>query len=305
MLIMKDNYQKFIAEIGIERVRLNEPLFNYSTFKIGGPADMFIEIENVEEIKIVLALIKKFKIPYFVLGGGSNVLISDKGFRGVVLKLKNEKLTVEEEGLFVKVTVGGGMLLSKLVNELVKLSITGLEFAAGIPGTVGGAIRGNSGAWRESVGDKIEKVKILDEKLNIVELNQENIKFDYRDSRFKHNNELILEGTLILKKGSPEEIEAKVIENLEKRSSQPNEPSAGCVFVNPGCEGAGSLIDKCGLKGVSVGGAQISLKHANFIINTKNAKAQDVISLIDLAKQKVKEKFQIDLKEEIVRIGEF
>jgi len=204
-----------------------------------------------------------------------------------------------------KVLVDAGVNMSNLINECLNNSLTGLEFMAGIPGTVGGSIRGNAGAWQNGISESVSRVKVLTEDNKVKWVDKEECQFSYRDSRFKHNKEIILAAELILEKGDSEQITRLIEENLKKREEQPKEPSAGCVFVNPKPLSAGKLIEECGLKGTRIGNAQISEKHANFVINLGGATAKDVVSLISLTKAKVKEKFNIDLKEEIVRIGEF
>jgi UDP-N-acetylmuramate dehydrogenase len=298
---MKESYQKIIDELGSQRVLKNERLADYTTFKIGGPADLFYEARTKGEIVMALKTVKTFNVPYFVLGGGSNVLFADKGFRGLVIKLKIESFSVKGE----KITAGAGMLLSKLVNLALENSLSGLEFAVGIPGTVGGAVADNAGAWQQSIGNLVEKVTILNEKEEVASVNKNECLFGYRSSCFKGKNKVILETELLLKKRDKKIIEKQMEEYLDKRSNQPKEPSAGCIFVNPKPVSAGELIEKCGLKGTRIGDAMISEKHANFIVNLGKANAKDVLELVSLMKQKVKENFSIDLTEEIVKIGEF
>jgi len=302
---MNTKYQKIISILGRKKVKLNEPLSEYTTFRIGGPADLFFVAEEKNELVRAINVAKKLEVPYFILGGGSNVLVGDKGYRGMVIKCQMLNVKFQKlEGKFI-VLAEAGVSVKVLLNKLSKNSLTGLEFMAGIPGTVGGAVVGNAGAWQECIGDKVLRVKILTEEGKIRWLYQKQCGFAYRTSRFKRGKEIVLEVKLELKQGEPHEIMRKIKLNLEKRSSLPVEPSAGCVFVNPKPKAAGKLIEECGLKGFKIGGAQISAKHANFIINQGNAKAEDILRLIEIVKQKVKEKFNIDLKEEIVKIGEF
>jgi len=302
---MKNKYQKIIDFLGKNRVKLNEPLAYHTTFKIGGPADLFYEAKNEEELIKVVSITRKIRTPFFILGNGSKLLVGDKGFRGLVIKNKNKKIEIEEESETPKVVAGSGLYIEDLTRELQKKSIGGLEFMVGIPATVGGAVRGNAGAWQQAIGDKITRVRILTSEGKTKWLKKAECEFAYRQSRFKRTDEIILEVEFILEKEDQKDIEKKIAENLEKRKNQPKEPSVGCIFVNPKPKSAGELIEKCGLKGVTIGGAQISPKHANFIVNLGGAKADDVVGLITLARQKVKEKFGIELEEEIVRIGEF
>jgi UDP-N-acetylmuramate--L-alanine ligase/UDP-N-acetylenolpyruvoylglucosamine reductase len=282
--------------LGIERgVRLAK----YMTFKIGGQADYFAEAEDEGRIRELINWANRKKIAYFILGGGSNLLVADEGYRGLAIKLKNAKIKIKN----AKVYCEAGVRLSELVQAVAKRGLAGLEFAAGIPGTVGGAVRGNAGAWQQSFGDLVVRVKILDEKGNFRWLRKRECNFAYRESRFKKTSEAIVTVELKLKIGNREEIEKRIENNLTKRSSQPKEPSAGCVFVNPPTAAAGQLIDQCGLKGRRVGGAMVSERHANFIVNMGGATAKEVVRLIEVVKTSVKGKFGIELKEEIQLIG--
>ncbi|MGB9706669.1 MAG: UDP-N-acetylmuramate dehydrogenase [Microgenomates group bacterium] len=300
---MAQKYSKIIEKLGRRRVKLNEPMAKHTTFKIGGPADLFYEARTTKELVEAVKLARKLEIPYFILGGGSNLLVADGGFRGMAIKIKNEKLKIKNYNKKLKIICEAGLMLSRLVGEAAQKGAGGLEFAAGIPGTVGGAVRGNAGAWQQAIGDKIVRVKILTPKGKIKWIKAADCQFSYRQSRFKKTREIILGVELELEKGNKKEVEAKIKENLAKRASQPKEPSAGCIFVNPKPLSAGELIDKCGLKGKRIGDAQISPKHANFIVNLGKAKAGEVIKLIKLIKKKVKDKFGINLEEEICFVG--
>jgi len=291
-----------IRQKGIESlpgIRENVSLAAYTTFKIGGPARWFFEAGKVEEIIRAIEVASQFKIPYFILGGGSNILVSDRGFRGLVIKITTTQVKVLKETLLVE----SGVSLGKVLEIMENHSLSGLEFVAGIPGVMGGAIRGNAGAWQEAVGDKIIRVRVLTPDGEIKWLKATDCGFSYRQSRFKESGEIILEAELKLKLGNKEEIRRKILENLEKRKNQPKEPSAGCVFLNPKPYSAGVLIDRCGLKGKRMGDAQISPKHANFIINLGCARAYDVISLIKLIRGEVKKKFGVLLEPEICFLG--
>ncbi len=298
---MNNKYQELIKQFGEDRVKVNEPLSVHTTFKIGGPADLFYEAQSEEEFIKVIGKVRDIGVPYFILGAGSNVLISDKGFRGIIIKLSNRRLRIENSTLFA----GSGLPISILLDKCKEDSLTGLEFMAGIPGTIGGAIRGNAGAWRQNIGDFVKRVKILSVSGEVSWIDKNNCSFSYRESRFKNNDEIILGVEFLLRIGEGREIDSKIQEFFKMRETLPKEPSAGCIFVNPKPLSAGDLIDKCGLKGTKVGNAQISEKHANFIVNLGGASASDVVALTSLVKEKVKESFGIDLKEEIVRMGEF
>ena len=305
------------------KIKEKIPLKEYTTFKIGGPARYFFVAKSKEGLKNAILWAKKKKLPFFILGGGSNVLFSDKGFNGLVIKLQNTQSEIRN----TNVIAGAGVPLQKLVLEAAKKGLSGLENLAGIPGTLGGAIWGNAGAFGREIGDLVEEVKVLDvggSKLEVKKLKNKDCKFGYRDSIFKKKeNLIILEATLKLKKGKRKEIKEKMKEILKlRKEKQPLEfPSAGSVFKNVPIEKvpkkiqekfkekikdgflpAGVLIEAAGLKGYQIGGAKISEKHANFIVNTGEAKARDVLKLIELIKKRVRKKFKIELKEEIVLV---
>ncbi len=306
------------------KFKRNIYLKNLTTFKIGGKADYFFEAKNEKELIEAIKWAKKKNLPFFILGGGSNVLFSDEGFRGVVISVRCSRFEVRGE----KIIAEAGCPLQKLVHEAMENSLSGLEWAAGIPGTIGGAIRGNAGAFGGEMKDVVEKAKVLEVrglKFEVKELDKKDCCFAYRESVFKRKKNLLVLGAILkLKKGKKQEIQEKIKEILKQRKEkQPLEfPSAGSVFKNVpvkklskeikeefrdkiknGFLPAAVLIEACGLKGKKIGGAKISEKHANFILNFQNAKAKDVLRLIWLIKKKVKEKFNIDLEEEIELVG--
>jgi UDP-N-acetylmuramate dehydrogenase len=285
-----------------ERARIDEPLGRYTTFKIGGPADLFYQAETEAELVQAVKLSRERELPFFILGGGSNVLISDEGFRGIVIKNQVSSIKFQNEG----VIVGSGTLLARLVEEAAKNSLSGLEFCVGIPGTIGGAVVGNAGAQDKAIGDLLEKVRVLDEKGEIIDLKQEECQFKYRASRFQKEEKVILEVVLKLTKKSEPAIRKEMVRYLEARKDQPKEPSAGSIFKNPppSAGGAGELIDQAGLRGETEGQAQISEKHANWIVNLGGASCQDVLELISLAKSQVRQKFNLELEEEIQIVDE-
>lgn len=302
---MKEEYLKIITELGKERVCLNEPLSAHCTFKIGGPADLFYEAREEKELLTAVKLCRKLGVPFFILGGGSKILAGDQGFRGLVILNRCLGLEFENQAEGVLVRVSSGMITSELLTRLAAESLTGLEFMAGIPGTIGGAVRGNAGAWQQTIGEKVIRVKILNEGNKVLWLDKKDCSFDYRESRFKHNSEVILAVELALTRGSREQIMKQMKEILIKRSQQPKEPSVGSIFINPKPLAAGSLIEAAGFKGQKVGGAKVAEAHANFIVNLGWASAKDVVALIEKIKAKIKEQEAIDLKEEVVKIGEF
>ncbi len=260
------------------KIQENISLASYTTFKIGGPARYFLIVRDVAQ---AIDFAQEKNLPYFLLGGGSNLLVRDKGFNGVVIKLENKEIKLNGE-------VDAGAKLSDLVDFTVKNDLTGLEWVAGIPGTVGGAIRGNAGAFGHSISEVIKEVKTFHKETDY--------QFGYRDSVFKHNSDIILSAVFEFKKGVNREL---IDEYLKEREKHPLEPSAGCIFQNPKPLFAGKLIEDCGLKGKRIGKAAISEKQANFIVNLGGAQAKDVFELIQLAKKEVKKKFNIELKEEI------
>jgi UDP-N-acetylmuramate dehydrogenase len=282
----------------------NVLLSKYTTFRIGGRAKYFFKARNKKELISAIKFAKSKRLPFFVLGGGSNLLVSDKGFRGVVIKIQitNYKFQTNSKSQITGISVGAGLSLSKLVQLAAEKGLSGLEWAVGIPGTVGGAVYGNAGAFKKSMKDITKTVTVLEGGFKIKKYKNKDCRFGYRDSVFKHNKNLIIISTeLKLKKGEKKEIQKKIKENLEyKKRVQPlNYASAGSIFKNPHNFSAGELIEKCGLKGKKIGGAKISEKHANFIVNLKKAKAKDVKNLINLIKKEVKKKFKINLEEEI------
>jgi len=280
-------------------IKKNVKLAPFTTFKIGGRAKYFLVAKIKEDLIEAIKAAKGFKLPFFILGGGSNILVADEGFDGLVIRLQVTGHRLQGNRIFTE----AGTPLSQIVNLAFKNNLTGLEWAIGIPGTVGGAIWGNAGAFEKSISDIIEKVEVFDVKNKKIKIfRNKDCKFGYRESVFKKNKYLIiLSAKLKLKKDKKSEIKKRIKEFLEyRKETQPlNFPSAGSIFKNPPGFSAAELIEKCGLKGKKIGKAQISKKHANFILNLGGASAEDVKNLIDLAKQKVKNNFGIDLEEEI------
>ena len=294
---------------GIQR---NVLLKNYTTFRIGGPAKYFFVAKNKKDLIKAISVAKKLKLPFFILGGGSNLLVSDKGFNGILIKIRNTKYEIPAcpaGRQNTKIMAEAGVMLEELVNVSAKAGLSGLEWAVGIPGTIGGAIRGNAGAFNKSMKDVVKSVEALEvknEKCKVKNFKNRDCKFSYRDSIFKNNkNLIILSVTLQMKRGDKKEIENKIKKNLEQRNkTQPlNFPSGGSIFKNPPGFFAGELVKRCGLKGKKIGNVKISEKHSNFIVNLGNGKAKDVIKLIKLIKQKVKKKFGVTLEEEIQFLG--
>ena len=291
---------------------------NHTFFRIGGPAKFFFIAKTKQNLIKAIAIALKNRMPFFILGRGSNLLVSDKGYDGLIIKIQDTRYKIRDTKFFA----GAGTKLSDLVKLAADKNLLGLEWAVGIPGTIGGAIRGNAGAFEKSMNDVVKKVEVLEIKIpetqdpnyshilenmrivssRIRSFKNKDCKFQYRDSVFKQNKDLIiLSAEIQLQKGDKKAIQAKMKEylNYRKKHQPLNFPSCGSIFKNPSKFSAGELIEKCGLKGKKIGKAQISKKHANFIINLEGAKAKDVIKLITVVKKKVKDKFGIKLKEEI------
>ncbi len=344
------------------KIKENIILAQYTTLKIGGAARFFCEAKDEKEIMEALEFAREKKLPIFVLGGGSNILVSDKGFDGIIIKILNTKYQI----LNTNIECGAGALLSKIVSESVKAGLTGLEWAAGIPGTVGGAIRGNAGAFGSCMADTVESVKVMEisnlskvrpdiqgstfplsrlnrdnsSRSNLWEIPQDRTlklrecKFSYRDSIFKKNpNLIIVSAVLRLKKGKKKESEKRVKEIIKQRKeAQPFDfPSSGSFFKNPCLAGrqavvknkkiieeyeretgnkvkdgvipAGYLIDMLNLRGKKIGGAMVSQHHGNFLVNAGGATAEDMVILISLIKHRVRNKFGIQLREEVQYVG--
>lgn len=300
-------YEFLVKELPKEQIKVDEPMKNHTNFKIGGNADFYIIAKQISQIQSVLKISKKYNIPITILGNGSNVLVGDKGVRGIVLRIAIEELEIEKLQEEAIITIGAGVLLAKVAIQLAKESITGFEFASGIPGTIGGAIRMNAGAYGGEIKDCIKSVICLTQDGKLQELSRQECEFSYRHSIFCEEPLIVVQTKLQLPFGSKEEIQSKMDEYAQSRKEkQPIQfPSAGSVFKRGQDFIAAKLIDECGLKGYTVGGAQISTLHAGFIINIGNATAQDVINIIEHEKQVVLEKTGYNIELEVELIGEF
>jgi len=281
-------------------VEENVSLKKYNTYRLDAKAKYLIRVLSIPALIQLLQYLKKENIPYFFLGAGSNVIL-DEFFLGAVIQLEGlNYVTIEGN----KVQVGAGTMMGRLSSETVKQSLTGLEWAINIPGTVGGSIVNNAGAYNSEMFDYLVNVKVLTPDLEVKEMPKDAFSYQYRHTNIKELGFIVLEGTFLLENGD-KEASKKLIQDRSKRrqESQPLDmPSAGSVFRNPEGDYAGRLIEAVGLKGKTIGGAQVSLKHANFIVNTGNATSKDIKNLIKLVKDEVKEKFQVDLvlEQEIV-----
>ncbi len=276
-------------------------LKKYSSIKIGGRARYFLEVKSLPQLKLAIQQAKQLNLPIFILGGGTNVLFKDQEFPGLILKIGFSG--IEKNGNNLKVKAGTSM--SRLVKFSLENKLSGLEWASGLPGTVGGAVYGNAGCFKKEIKDVVRKVKSLNlDDLSLVERDKSSCEFGYRSSIFKKNREVILELELELNPGNELEIQRQVKRNLNwRKAHQPlNYPSLGCIFKNPEDSSAGYLIEEAGLKGKRFGDARISFQHSNFIINLGKARFLDVNRLINLIKNKVKQKFGLSLQEEIIKV---
>lgn len=294
---MKEHIQA-IKKLDIGKVIEDVPLSLHTTYKVGGKASCFVYPHDTKKLIKLLKYIKKNNLKYKILGNGSNTLFSDKKYEGIIIKLdKFDNVDFKEH----TIVVGAGYNLMKLSASAARRGLAGLEFASGIPGTIGGAVYMNAGAYKSDMGYIVKRVKVLTPDFKVITMTNRELNFHYRSSFFQKNtNYICLEATIGLKKGSKEEIQKVNKERKQRRlETQPLEyPSAGSVFRNPEGLFAGKLIEDLGFKGLMKGGAQISNKHANFIINKKNAKATDIKELIEFTKEAVEDKYKVELKVE-------
>ncbi len=294
------------AILGEGSLSLNEPMCKHTTFKIGGPADVLVEPESTLQIAELIRLCKENAVPYFIMGNGSNILVSDKGIRGVVIKIANNLSYCSVDGNII--TAECGIKLSRLANFALNNSLTGLEFASGIPGTLGGAVFMNAGAYGGEMKDVIKSVTYLDTiDGTIYDITADMCDFGYRKSVFSNKYSVILKAIMELEVGDPQEIKATMSNLATKRNEkQPvDKPSAGSTFKRPAGYFAGTMIEECGLKGYKIGGAEVSVKHAGFIINSGDATAKDVLELIEYVRNTVMQRFGVELEPEVRLVGEF
>lgn len=300
-------YEK-LQEGGIDKKNIlkDEEMSKHTSFKIGGKADYFVKITSIEQLKFVLAFSSKNKIPLTIVGNGTNLLVTEKGIRGIVIKLELKEFKIERNKDEVFITLESGFALGKIANIAIKEEIEGLEFLAGIPGTVGGALRMNAGAHGKEMKDIVVKSKYITKDGKIKTISLENHEFEYRNSVFSKLDVIILETTIKAKRGNKEEIKQKIEEYMKKRTeTQPLEyPNAGSTFKRKEGIITAKVIDECGLKGYSVGDAEVSIKHAGFVINKGKATADDILKLVDDIKKVVKEKRNIDIELEVLILGE-
>ena len=298
-------YNKLVEIVTAEKVLTNEPMKKHTTFRIGGEADFFAVPTTKEEVKAIVAVCKELQVPYYILGNGSNLLVSDEGYRGVIIQLYKEMSEIRVDGDVIRAQAGAS--LAKIANTALAAELTGFEFAAGIPGTIGGACVMNAGAYGGEMKDVLVEVTVLTQDGEIVTLLNSELELGYRTSVIAKKDYIVLEAVIRLQPGKAEEIKAIMDDLKEKRvSKQPLEfPSAGSTFKRPEGYFAGKLIQDAGLRGFAVGGAQVSEKHCGFVINAGGATAKDVNELMKQVSAKVEEQFGVVLEPEVKRLGEF
>lgn len=285
-------------------IKTDELMSKHTSFRVGGPARVFLTVRSEEDLCKLLIAIKERSLPYFVLGNGSNLLVSDQGYDGVMIYLGEEFANIEVEETRIK--AGAAAFLGKVARRALEEELTGLEFAAGIPGSLGGGVVMNAGAYGGELSQVVTKVRVMDTDGKVIILEKEELLLGYRTSVFKKKPYVILEVFMELQKGDKLEIKGKMDEYTKARiDKQPLEyPSAGSTFKRPEGHFAGKLIMDAGLRGYQVGGAQVSEKHCGFVINKENATATDIRTLMDDVAKKVKEQFGIDLEAEVILLGE-
>ena len=303
---LKEKIEKADLEIEKSKILYNEEMKKYTTFKIGGKAECLIKIDNIKDLKSILKFVNENGIPLTVLGNGSNVLVSDKGIKGITIIIKIEKIDISEKDKKVEISIGAGEKIGKLGVLFLKNEITGFEELSGIPGTIGGATRMNAGAHGREIKDIVKIVKCVDNKGNEKEFTNEQMEFGYRTSILKKEKYIVTEVKIELEKGNKEEIQNKMNEYAKyRKEKQPIEyPSAGSTFKRGKDFITAKLIDDAGIKGYSIGGAQISTKHGGYIINKGNATAKDVMELVQYTKDKIYSKYGKIIELEVELIGE-
>ena len=298
-------YDELTDYIEETRIYKEEPMKKHTTFRVGGNADYFVEPKTEEEVKNVVSLCKSEEMPYFILGNGSNLLVGDKGYRGVIIQICKEMNQIEVQG--TSLLVQAGALLSKVGSAALKAGLTGFEFASGIPGTMGGAVFMNAGAYGGEMKDILAEVTVLDERGEVRVLKKEELGLGYRTSAVAKKGYVVLSARVELQSGDKKKIEARMQElKVQRTTKQPLEyPSAGSTFKRPEGYFAGKLISDSGLRGFQVGGAQVSEKHCGFVINKENATASDIVELMNQVIEKVQNEFGVTLEPEVRKLGEF
>ena len=286
--------------IPTENIFREEPMSRHTTFRIGGNADCLLQIENAEQLSKVKKYLKTLEIPYFVIGNGSNLLVSDEGYRGIILVVSEQMSDVKVEGN--RIIAQAGALMSKIARVALEHGLTGFEFASGIPGTIGGGVVMNAGAYDGELKQVVSLVKVVGEDGECLELDNETMEFGYRTSAIKHSGFTAVEVQIDLQPGDKDAIKARMDElTAKRREKQPLEyPSAGSTFKRPQGHFAGALIMNAGLRGYQVGDAQVSEKHCGFVINKGNATAADVLNLMAHVQKEVKDQFDVELEPEVI-----
>ncbi|MEG0842802.1 MAG: UDP-N-acetylmuramate dehydrogenase [Romboutsia sp.] len=296
--------EKLLTIIDKNDIKIDEPMKRHISFKVGGPADILVKPRNEEQIKEVISLVQKENIPYLVIGNGSNLLVKDGGIRGLVIEISDNfnGFEIKENN----VNIQAGALLSVVGKAVLREELKGFEFAAGIPGTLGGALAMNAGAYGGEMKDIVKSVKVMDMDGNIFEFKNENMEFGYRKSIVTKKAYIVLSAEIELKKGNYDEIKSTMMDFTQRRvTKQPlTLPSAGSTFKRPVGHFAGKLIEDSGLRGLTLRGAQVSEKHCGFIVNLGNANAKDILELIYVVKSTVYAKFGVLLEEEVKILGE-
>lgn len=297
-------YDKLNNVIAKDSILLDEPMSRHTTFRVGGPADFFVTPKAKEEVRDVIRICKEAGMPYYIIGNGSNLLVSDAGYRGVIVQIYKEMNEVKVEGDLVKAQAGA--LLSGIAAKALGAELSGFEFASGIPGTIGGACVMNAGAYGGEMKDVLEFVTVLTGEGKIIELGRNELELGYRTSVIAKKGYIVLGAVLKLERGDGEKIKTYMDELKEKRvTKQPLEyPSAGSTFKRPEGYFAGKLIEDAGLRGFQVGGAQVSEKHCGFVINRDHATAADIMELMRQVQIRVKENSGVDLEPEVKRLGD-
>ena len=297
-------YDKLNNVIAKDSILLDEPMSRHTTFRVGGPADFFVTPKAKEEVRDVIRICKEAGMPYYIIGNGSNLLVSDAGYRGVIVQIYKEMNEVKVEGDLVKAQAGA--LLSGIAAKALGAELSGFEFASGIPGTIGGACVMNAGAYGGEMKDVLESVTVPTGEGKIIELDRNELELGYRTSVIAKKGYIVLGAVLKLERGDGEKIKTYMDELKEKRvTKQPLEyPSAGSTFKRPEGYFAGKLIEDAGLRGFQVGGAQVSEKHCGFVINRNHATAADIMELMRQVQIRVKENSGVDLEPEVKRLGD-
>ena len=300
----KNFYDKLNNVIAKDSILIDEPMSRHTTFRVGGPADFFVTPKAKEEVRDVICICKEAGMPYYIIGNGSNLLVSDAGYRGVIVQIYKEMNEVKVEGDLVKAQAGA--LLSGIAAKALGAELSGFEFASGIPGTIGGACVMNAGAYGGEMKDVLESVTVLTGEGKIIELGRNELELGYRTSVIAKKGYIVLGAVLKLERGDGEKIKTYMDELKEKRvTKQPLEyPSAGSTFKRPEGYFAGKLIEDAGLRGFQVGGAQVSEKHCGFVINRDHATAADIMELMRQVQIRVKENSGVDLEPEVKRLGD-